>query len=76
MSGAHYTPTGRLPVALPPEEAFTLFTPRGEERWVAAWRPRFPVETATSVPPAGRGHPVVDGRAARALGSDQRRRTT
>ncbi|MFD0683785.1 SRPBCC family protein [Actinomadura fibrosa] len=34
--------TGRLRVALPPEEAFGLFTPRGEERWVPGWRPRFP----------------------------------
>ncbi|GAA2319657.1 hypothetical protein GCM10010149_85470 [Nonomuraea roseoviolacea subsp. roseoviolacea] len=45
MSGARHTLTGRLTVALPPEEAFTLFTPRGEEQWVAGWQPRFPVET-------------------------------
>ncbi|MFI7706475.1 hypothetical protein [Nonomuraea sp. NPDC049480] len=43
MSGAQYALTGRLSVALPPEEAFTLFTPRGEERWVDGWRPHFPV---------------------------------
>jgi hypothetical protein len=34
--------TGTVRVPLPPGEAFTLFTPRGEERWVDAWRPRFP----------------------------------
>lgn len=51
MSGARYTLTGRLPVALPPEEAFTLFTPRGEERWVAGWRPRFPVGTGDDSAP-------------------------
>ncbi|TMR11175.1 hypothetical protein, partial [Nonomuraea zeae] len=42
MSVARHRLTGRLSVALPPEEAFVLFTPRGEERWVAGWRPRFP----------------------------------
>ncbi|UBU18531.1 SRPBCC family protein [Nonomuraea gerenzanensis] len=41
MSGAQYTLTGRVAVALPPGEAFTLFTPRGEELWVTGWRPRF-----------------------------------
>lgn len=34
--------TGRLTVALRPEQAFQLFTPRGEQRWAAGWRPRFP----------------------------------
>ncbi|MFC7719219.1 hypothetical protein [Nonomuraea recticatena] len=28
-------------VPLPPEEAFVLFTPRGEERWVEGWEPVF-----------------------------------
>ena len=27
--------TGRIEVALPPPEAFTLFTPDGERRWAA-----------------------------------------
>lgn len=36
------TLTGRLTVALPPDEAYELFTPRGEQRWVPGWRPRFP----------------------------------
>lgn len=51
MSGAQYTLTGRLAVALPPEAAFTLFTPRGEELWVAGWRPRFPVKTGDDSAP-------------------------
>ncbi|MFI9557760.1 SRPBCC family protein [Nonomuraea endophytica] len=51
MSAAQYTLTGRLAVALPPEEAFTLFTPRGEEQWVAGWRPRFPVKTSDDSAP-------------------------
>lgn len=42
MSGPQYRLTGRLSVALPPAEAVDLFTPRGEERWVEGWRPRFP----------------------------------
>ncbi|MEU4543650.1 hypothetical protein [Nonomuraea dietziae] len=28
-------------VPLPPEEAFVLFTPRGEERWAEGWEPVF-----------------------------------
>jgi hypothetical protein len=42
MSARHRL-DGQIKVALPPDEAFTLFTPRGEERWVDGWRPRFPV---------------------------------
>ena len=34
--------TGRVHTGLPPEEAFVLFTPRGEERWAEGWHPRFP----------------------------------
>lgn len=45
MSGAQYRLAGRLTVALSPSDAFDLFTPRGEERWVDGWRPRFPVPT-------------------------------
>ncbi|MFI6387138.1 SRPBCC family protein [Nonomuraea sp. NPDC050540] len=51
MSAAQYTLTGRLAVALPPGEAFTLFTPRGEERWAAGWRPRFPAKTSDDSAP-------------------------
>src|SRR5215475_9248874 len=34
--------TGRITVALPPDEAFRLFTPRGEQQWAHGWHPRFP----------------------------------
>ena len=33
--------TGRLSVALPPAEAFRLFTASGERDWVPGWEPRF-----------------------------------
>ncbi|WP_119730554.1 SRPBCC family protein [Thermomonospora amylolytica] len=39
---ARHTLEGRFTLALPPQEAFALFTPRGEERWVEGWRPHFP----------------------------------
>lgn len=28
-------------MALPPEQAFIFFTPRGEEAWATGWQPRF-----------------------------------
>lgn len=34
--------TGKLTVALPPKEAFRLFTPLGERDWVDGWDPYFP----------------------------------
>jgi hypothetical protein len=34
--------TGKLTVALPPSDAFRLFTPLGEREWVDHWEPRFP----------------------------------
>lgn len=34
--------TGSITVALPPTEAFRLFTPRGEQGWAHGWQPRFP----------------------------------
>jgi hypothetical protein len=41
--GAQYELSGTLHVPLPPDEAFRLFTPRGEEDWVPGWKPEFPV---------------------------------
>jgi len=35
----------RIHVALPPEEAFQLFTPRGEREWAHGWEPTFPAPT-------------------------------
>jgi Polyketide cyclase / dehydrase and lipid transport len=43
--------TGTLTVALPPDEAFRLFTPRGERDWVAHWEPRFPAATPDDTEP-------------------------
>jgi len=33
---------GNVAVALPPEEALTLFTPQGERAWAPGWDPAFP----------------------------------
>jgi hypothetical protein len=41
MTGTQRRLTGRIQVALPPGEAFRLFTPRGEQDWVHGWHPRF-----------------------------------
>jgi hypothetical protein len=43
--------SGHLTVPLPPERAFELFTPRGEQRWVAGWLPRFPAAPADDSAP-------------------------
>ena len=43
--------SGHLTVARPPAEAFGYFTPRGEERWVPEWRPRFPAPTGDDTAP-------------------------
>ena len=40
-----YRLTGRFTLDLPPEQAFRLFTARGEQDWVDGWEPRFPVPT-------------------------------
>jgi hypothetical protein len=42
MTGARCRLTGGLRVALPPSEAFRLFTPLGEREWADGWNPRFP----------------------------------
>jgi hypothetical protein len=39
VTGAQCLVTGRIPVGLPPAEAFRLFTPRGEQDWAPGWRP-------------------------------------
>ncbi|HEX4254055.1 MAG TPA: SRPBCC family protein [Streptosporangiaceae bacterium] len=43
--------TGRILVALPPAEAFRLFTPRGEQDWAHDWLPHFPAETPDDAEP-------------------------
>jgi len=43
--------TGRIQVALPPGEAFRLFTPRGEQDWAHGWHPRFPASVPDDTEP-------------------------
>jgi hypothetical protein len=43
--------TGRIRIPLPADEAFRLFTPRGEEDWVAGWKPRFPAPAPDDTAP-------------------------
>ncbi|MFG2004180.1 SRPBCC family protein [Spirillospora sp. NPDC048911] len=61
MSGASITLTGDLTVALRPADAFELFTPRGEERWVAGWRPRFPAAGSDDTAPGTVFETTSDG---------------
>ena len=41
----------RIQVALPAEDAFQLFTPRGEREWAHGWNPTFPTPTADDSEP-------------------------
>jgi len=43
--------TGRISVALPPGEAFHLFTPRGEQAWAHGWHPLFPAPAPDDTEP-------------------------
>jgi hypothetical protein len=43
--------TGRIQVGLPTDEAFRLFTPRGEQDWVTGWEPRFPAPASDDTQP-------------------------
>jgi hypothetical protein len=43
--------TGVIRVALPPAQAFRLFTPRGEQHWADDWHPVFPAEPADDTEP-------------------------
>ncbi|MGD1012749.1 MAG: SRPBCC family protein [Acidimicrobiales bacterium] len=43
--------TGSVEIALPPEEAFVLFTPTGERSWVQDWDPVFPDDCSDEVEP-------------------------
>ena len=49
-SGQHRL-TGRLTVDLPPDQAFRLFTPRGEQAWAPQWNPHFPAPVADDTAP-------------------------
>lgn len=48
---ARYNLTGHLTVPLPADEAFRLFTARGEQRWAPHWEPRFPAAVADDADP-------------------------
>jgi hypothetical protein len=50
-SGAQRRLTGRLTVALPPDQAFRLFTPRGEQDWADQWKPQFPAPALDDTAP-------------------------
>lgn len=41
----------RIHVALPAEEAFQLFTPRGEREWAPGWDPTFPAPSSDDSEP-------------------------
>ncbi|MEV0661230.1 hypothetical protein ACIBI3_09275 [Actinomadura luteofluorescens] len=51
MTGARHRLTGGLTVALPPGEAFHLFTAQGERRWAPHWEPSFPAPAADDAAP-------------------------
>jgi polyketide cyclase/dehydrase/lipid transport protein len=51
VTGVRQRLTGSISVALPPGEAFRLFTPRGEEDWAHGWHPRFPAPAADDTEP-------------------------
>ena len=51
MTGTQQKLTGRIQVALPPSEAFRLFTPRGEEDWAEGWHPHFPAPAPDDTEP-------------------------
>ncbi|MEV7806837.1 hypothetical protein AB0O28_28195 [Microbispora sp. NPDC088329] len=54
---------GRLRVALPPAEAFRLFTPYGERDWVEGWEPRFPERVTDDTEPGTVFRTHADGAA-------------
>ena len=55
--------TGRLRVAAPPDEAFRLFTARGEQEWVPGWRPQFPAPVDDDTAPGTVFQTDLHGRA-------------
>ena len=56
--------TGTVEVALPPQDAFALFTPSGERRWARGWDPRFPSPVADETAPGTVFHIAHAGRLA------------
>lgn len=64
--------SGTIRVALPPAEAFHLFTPRGERDWVAGWEPHFPDRTTDDTQPGTVFLTDVHGAATTWVVSDRR----
>jgi hypothetical protein len=51
VTGGRERLTGRIEVALPPGEAYGMFTPLGEQDWAHGWHPRFPVPAPDDAEP-------------------------
>ena len=51
MTSTQQRLSSRIQIDLPPDEAFRLFTPRGEQDWVHGWQPRFPAPTPDDTEP-------------------------
>ena len=51
MTDRRQAATGTFTLALPPDEAFRLFTPIGERDWAHGWDPQFPAATTDDTDP-------------------------
>jgi hypothetical protein len=51
VTSSQHRLTGRITIALPPNEAYQLFTPVGEQAWAHGWHPRFPVPSPDDAEP-------------------------
>jgi hypothetical protein len=51
VTGTKRRLVGRIRVPLPPHEALSLFTPRGERDWAHGWAPSFPVPVIDDTEP-------------------------
>jgi hypothetical protein len=51
MTAGQLRLTGRIRIGLPPDDAFRLFTPRGEQEWAHGWHPHFPAPVPDDAEP-------------------------
>jgi Polyketide cyclase / dehydrase and lipid transport len=51
MTRTHHRLTGQIRLAPKPDEAFHLFTPRGEQAWADGWQPQFPASVSDDTVP-------------------------
>jgi Polyketide cyclase / dehydrase and lipid transport len=51
VTGTQHRLTGRITIDLPPDEAYRLFTPLGEQAWAHGWHPRFPAPAPDDAEP-------------------------